>query len=150
MEIWELSARERIRDSIARYTWSGDAFRLEELAAAFAPDGALEVRGEEPVRGRDAIVAYLGGVAPGGKPADPGVKRIVRHNLTNVRFLELTPERALVSSYFLVVTEIGLDHIGRYRDAFVPVGDEWLIEHRFVSTDWRSPSSTMASEDSVR
>ena len=43
-----------------------------------------------------------------------------------------------------VITEIGLDHYGRYRDLFVPVGDEWLIRHRFVSTDWAAPNSTMA------
>jgi hypothetical protein len=69
--------------------------------------------------------------------------------LTNVRFLELTPQRASVGSYFTVVTEVGLDHYGRYRDVFVPAGDEWLIEHRFVSTDWRSPDSTMAPPSSI-
>jgi hypothetical protein len=32
--------------------------------------------------------------------------------------------------------------MGRYRDRFVPVGERWLIAHRFVSTDWRAPDST--------
>jgi hypothetical protein len=95
-----------------------------------------------PVRGRTAIVEFLDGVAaPGAQPA--GGVRIVRHNLTNIRFLELTPEHARVASYFTVVTEIGLDHYGRYRDAYIPVGDEWLIKHRLVSTDWLAPNSTM-------
>jgi len=154
MELWELIARERIRDTLAQYNWSGDALKLDGLTAAFAPDGALEVRGEDARVGREAILGYLGGVSPGAKPvptdAPAGPKRIVRHALTNVRFVALTPERADVSSYFTVFTEIGLDHYGRYRDVFVPVGDEWLIQHRFVSTDWRSPDSTMASPDSVR
>ena len=151
MEIWELTARERIRDSIARYNWSGDAFRLDELAMAFCPEGVLEIRGDEPIRGRDAIVALLGTVAPGATPAPAGVKRIVRHVLSNVRFLEIAPKRASVASYFTVVTEIGLDHYGRYRDVFVPADDDqWLIEHRLVSTDWRAPDSTMASADSIR
>ncbi len=66
MELWELTVRERIRDTLALYNWSGDAFRLGELAAVF-----------------------------------------------------------------------------------VPVGDEWLIRHRFVSTDWRDPASTMAAPSSV-
>jgi hypothetical protein len=151
MELWELIARERIRDSIARYNWAGDAFRLEELTGAFCPDGVLEVRGEEPLRGRDEILAYLGGVSPGARPAPApgGVRRIVRHVLSNVRFLEISPERARVASYFTVFTEVGLDHYGRYRDSFVPVGDEWLIEHRFVSTDCRAEGSTMAGPDSV-
>jgi hypothetical protein len=46
-----------------------------------------------------------------------------------------------VASYFTVFTEIGLDHMGRYRDRLVPVGGRWLIAHRFVSTDWRAPGS---------
>ena len=72
------------------------------------------------------------------------VKRIVRHNVTNIRFTEMTPQHARVACYFTVFTEVGLDHYGRYRDLFVPVGDEWLIRHRFVSTDWHAPESTMA------
>jgi hypothetical protein len=156
MERWELIARERIRDSLALYNWSGDAYRLSELASAFRPDGILEIRGREPLRGRAAIIAFLGG---GDEQLDddarrasrtvsadgPLTKRIVRHNLTNIRFLEMVPERVLVGCYFTVFTEIGLDHYGRYRDTFVPEGDHWLIQHRFVSTDWRSPASTMAS-----
>lgn len=149
MELWELVARERIRDSIARYTWSGDSLRLPELLEAFTEDGVLEIRGGEAHRGREAILAFLGGVGTGTPPAVRGVKRIVRHNLANIRFLELTPERAQVASYFTVFTEIGLDHHGRYRDTFVPVGDEWLLAHRFVSTDWRAEGSTMAPPGSV-
>jgi len=148
VEPWELVARERIRDTLARYTWSGDSLRLEEMAGAFCEDGELEIRGAEPLRGRAAIVAFLGGV--GGRPAAPGRRKIVRHNVTNVRFLELEPERARVASYFTVFTEIGLDHHGRYRDTFVPVGDEWLIRHRFVSTDWRADGSTMAPPGAPR
>ena len=146
MELWELSARERIRDTLARYNWSGDAMRLQELAESFCEDGELELRGAEPVRGREAIVEFLGGAvaSPNAVAHDTGVQRIVRHNVTNIRFNEMTPQRAGVACYFTVVTEIGLDHYGRYRDVFVPVGDQWLIRHRFVSTDWHAPNSTMA------
>ncbi|MBV9951875.1 MAG: nuclear transport factor 2 family protein [Acidimicrobiia bacterium] len=156
MEQWQLVARERIRDTLATYNWAGDAFRLHELAQTFCEDGVLEIRGSEPLRGRDAIIEFLGHGAAGGDDADrraarqaeaeaSGVRRIVRHNLTNVRFVELTREEARLASYFTVVTEIGLDHYGRYRDTFVPVGEHWLIQHRFVSTDWRAPDSTMAA-----
>jgi SnoaL-like protein len=155
VELWEVTAREQIRDSLARYNWSGDALRLDELTLAFCEEGELELRGEEPLRGRGAIVEFLGGgaepvddearrAARNAETAASGVKRIVRHNLANVRFLELTREQALVASYFTVLTEIGLDHYGRYRDTFVPVGDEWLIRHRYVSVDWRAEGSTMA------
>ena len=146
MELWELAARERIRDTLARYNWSGDALRLDDLAQTFCEDGQLELRGNDPVRGRAAIVALLGGVVTGSgaAAAATGVKRIVRHNVTNIRFTEVTPQEARVSCYFTVLTEIGLDHYGRYRDVVVPVGDDWLIRHRFVSTDWSAPESTMA------
>ena len=151
METWELIARERIRDTLARYTWSGDSLRASELAAAFTEDGELEVRGSEPVRGRDAIAAFIAGVGERPPaPSSPVSRRIVRHNVTNVRFLELGPERALVASYFTVLTEIGLDHYGRYRDTLVPVGDEWLFRHRFVSTDWWAEGSTMAPSGGTR
>jgi hypothetical protein len=162
VELWELAARERIRDTLARYSWAGDGYRLDDLAAAFTEDGELEVRGQAPFRGRAAIVAFLSG-GDGSAAADDearraarlaeagstGVRRVVRHLLTNTRFVEITPERASVSSYFTVITELGLDHHGRYRDAFVPAGGEWLIRHRFVSTDWRDPRSTMARASAV-
>jgi hypothetical protein len=146
MELWELAAREHIRDSLARYNWSGDALRLDELAQSFCEDGELELRGREPVRGRAAIVELLGGAvaAPSAASQASGVTRIVRHNLTNIRFTDMTPQEARVACYFTVFTEIGLDHYGRYRDVFVPVDGEWLIRHRFVSTDWSASDSTMA------
>src|SRR4051794_1633480 len=151
MQLWELVARERIRDTLALYNWSGDAGRIGDLTQSFCPDGALEVRGTATATGRAEIAEFLGGVAAPatGPAAQRHVKRIVRHTLTNIRFTELTPQRAQVSSYFTVFTEIGLDHYGRYRDVFTPVDESWLIAHRFVSTDWAAPNSTMAAPSSV-
>jgi hypothetical protein len=146
MELWELAARERIRDTVARYNWSGDALRFDDLAETFCDDRELELRATEPVHGRAAIVELLGGVvvAPNGTAQASGVRRIVRHNVTNICFTEVRPDEARVACYFTVFTEIGLDHYGRCRHVFVPVGDDWLIRHRFVSTDWSAPESTMA------
>jgi hypothetical protein len=142
VDTWELITRERVRDTLGRYNWSGDAGRLDDLAETFCPDGVLEIRGVEPLRGRSEIAAFLGGLTGSvAVPAD--VKPVVRHNLTNVLFTGLSPDAAQVSSYFTVLTHIGLDHFGRYRDTLVPVGDAWLIKHRKVSTDWAAPSSAM-------
>jgi hypothetical protein len=146
MELWELVARERCRDTLAKYTHAGDRFQLDEYVSAFCTDGVLEIRGAAPLVGRAAIMErFRGGI---GKPASPseaqsaaGAKRIVRHNVTNVRFESVTPEEAAVASYFTVFTNVGADHMGRYRDRLVPVGDDWLIAHRFVSTDWHAPDS---------
>jgi hypothetical protein len=145
VEMWELVARAQIRDTLARYNWSGDVGRLDGLAETFCADGVLEIRGFEPLRGRSEIVAFLGGVA-GKITTSVAVKPVVRHNVANVLFTALTPDQAQVSSYFTVVTHIGLDHFGRYRDILVPDGGTWLIKHRKVSTDWAAPNSTMARQ----
>lgn len=141
--MWELVAREQIRDTLAQYNWAGDAGRLEDLAETFCADGVLEIRGLGPLRGRAEIASFLGGVT-GNVARNVVVKPVVRHNLANVLFTGLTPDRAQVSSYFTVVTHIGLDHFGRYRDILVPDGARWLIKHRKVSTDWAAPDSAMA------
>lgn len=143
MEIWELIAREQIRDTLSRYNWSGDAGRLDGLAETFCTDGVLEIRGLEPLRGRSEIQRFLGGVTA-KTASSAATKPIVRHILTNALFTDLSPDQAQVSSYFTVVTHIGLDHFGRYRDTLVPDGDAWLIQHRKVSTDWAASDSAMA------
>jgi hypothetical protein len=58
----------------------------------------------------------------------------------------VTPAAIEVSSYFLVITDIGADHWGRYRDRFVPVGDRWLIAHRQVTTDGYAVGSAFRPE----
>jgi hypothetical protein len=150
VELWELAAREACRDTLAQYTHSGDRYLLDDFAGAFCVDGVLEIRGAVPLQGREAIKERFGGAtaateaqATAAKKRDAGsLRRIVRHNVTNVRFESLQPDEAVVASYFTVITEIGLDHMGRYRDRLVPVDGRWLIAHRFVSTDWRSPGTT--------
>jgi hypothetical protein len=149
MELWELTAREACRDTLAQYTHAGDRYLLDEFAAAFCEDGVLQIRGSTPLQGRTAIMERFGGATAAtqarqaGRTGDAGTpRRVVRHNVTNVRFESVTPTEATVASYFTVFTEIGLDHMGRYRDRLVPAGDRWLIAHRFVSTDWRARNTT--------
>ena len=113
---------------------------------ALQQDGKIVAAGESDHRIALARYEVKGG--PRDADAD-GVRRIVRHLLTNTRMVEVAPDRARVESYFTVVTEIGLDHHGRYRDVLVPVGDDWLIRHRLVSTDWRDPRSTMAPPSAI-
>ena len=145
MEMWELVARERIRDTLARYNWSGDAGRLDGLAETFCVDGVLEISGLEPLCGRSEIATFLSSVTR-NVAINVDVKPVVRHNVANTLFIRLSPDQAKVSSYFTVVTHIGLDHFGRYRDTLVPDGDTWLIKHRKVSTDWAASDSTMARQ----
>jgi hypothetical protein len=158
MEAWELVARECCRDTLAQYSHAGDRYMLDEFAGAFCEDGVLEIRGQPTMRGRAAIIERFGGetaalqargAARTARAEDAAApRRVVRHNVTNIRFESLTPTEATVASYFTVFTEIGLDHMGRYRDRLVPVGERWLIAHRFVSTDWRAPVSVFRPQPS--
>src|SRR5580765_3085348 len=114
-ELWELDARERIRDTIAAYHEAGDRYRLDELAACFTDDGVLEIRGEEPCRGRADIVARLSRRVDVPRRAS-AEKFYVRHHVSSVRFESVAPDEAHTTAYFLVMSPIGVDHWGRYRD----------------------------------
>jgi hypothetical protein len=137
MDVWELGAREEIRETLARYHHFGDSGRFTEMAALFAIDGVLEVRGESSAVGRDAIVEYLGGVkrdllALSDLP-------MLRHYSTNVTITVTSLREATAASAFLVLSESGLDHWGRYRDQLVTEDDGWRFAHRLVRTDGYAP-----------
>ena len=143
MELWELAAREAIRETVAAYAHCADSGRFDEFAELFATDGVLEVRGQDPVRGRDAIRAYLGGVGTDLKQET--TVPLIRHHVSNLRIEVVSATEARGACYFLAVTEHGVDHWGRYRDRYVPDGDRWLFAHRFVRTDGTTPGGWAAS-----
>jgi len=137
VEIWELVAREQIRDTLCRYNSFGDRGMSVEYAAQFTEDGVLEIRDGIRAEGRDAIEEFLrGGVMAGSDRSRPAAERpLVRHHLSNVLFLEVSPDRARVISYFLRLHRDWPEHWGLYRDLLVPAEGTWLIAHRFVSVD---------------
>jgi len=141
MDLHELDAREQIRDVISRYNHAGDRGRLDELAHCFAERGVLDLEGVAPVEGREAIRTHLSGVVT--NLAARTTTPLLRHHVSSV-FIEVTgPDAAVASSYFLVFTEVGIDHWGRYGDRFVREGDEWRIANRRVRVDGASPDSRM-------
>lgn len=147
MEGSELVVREAVRDLVARYTWAGDGGRSRELAALFSLDGVLDV-GEHGGRweGRDAIEAKLAEtvarVAAAGSAPGP-----VRHHVSSLLIDPIGPTEATASSYFLVVTAIGVDHWGRYRDRLA-VGPDgvWRFVERTVRVDGHVPGSLMVQD----
>ena len=64
MEHWELSARESIRDLVARYNANGDSGRFDPMLALFAEDATMELP-DQVCRGRGEIRAFLEGIARG-------------------------------------------------------------------------------------
>ena len=142
MEIWELSIRESVRQTLADYTAGTDRNRLEDIGACFAPDGVLVFTGGEPMVGSTAIVAGLRAqvsrFAQGSVPLTH-----VRHHVSSVRFGAVTRARVEVSSYFLALTNVGVDHWGRYRDVLVPADTRWLFASREAIADGFSAESLM-------
>jgi SnoaL-like domain len=137
MEQWELVAREAIRETVAAYAHCADSGRFADLAALFAVDGVLEVRGETPLQGRAAIRAYLEGV--GEQLGKWTTVPTIRHHVSNLTIEVVSPTEARGACYFLAVTEHGVDHWGRYRDRYVPEGDRWFFVHRLARTDGWTP-----------
>ncbi len=147
MEQSEFMVREAVRDLVARYTWAGDRGRGAELAALFAVDGVLDV-GDHGGRweGRDVIAARLDEVAEriARSGSTPGP---VRHHVSSLVIDVVTPTEATASAYFLVMTSIGVDHWGRYRDRMVMGPDDgWRFAERTVRVDGHTPGSLMVDE----
>jgi hypothetical protein len=142
-EMWELSAREEIRDTLAAYNDAGDRGQLDLMAQTFAIDGVLEVRGSWRAEGRAAIVERLSSVPDQGRPRPD--RFFIRHCVTNIRFVTVEPETAQTTAYFMVLTPEGPDHWGRYRDSHVLTADGWRIGHRLVTTDAWAPNSYFPS-----
>jgi hypothetical protein len=141
----EFLAREAIRKTLADYTIAGDDRDPTLFDPLWAEDALFEFAGFPPVpgfrcqgaaeiRARSAAWTPLPIEAPGLVSAT-----FVRHNLTTCR-IELTgPGTARAKTYFMVVTDIGLDHAGNYIDELVRRGDRWLFAHRRVELVWRAP-----------
>lgn len=146
MELEEITVREAVRDLVARYTWAGDRGKSADLAALFALDGVLDV-GEHGGRweGRHTIAQRLDEVAErmvrSGETPGP-----VRHHVSSLVIAVVSPTEATASSYFLVLTAIGVDHWGRYRDRFVCVDGKWQFAERSVRVDGHTPGSLMVAD----
>jgi hypothetical protein len=143
MEMWELVAREQIRETIARYAHCADTGRFAELAELFTADGVLEIDGRPPLAGRVAIGEFLG--ATKSSLASTLERPYIRHHLSSVTIDVHGPDDASARSYFLAITERGPDHWGRYRDRLTRVDDRWLFQHRRVRPDGHAPSSWRAT-----
>lgn len=129
---------EAIRRTMAAYNVAGDRLRLEALADNFTEDGVLETPTAR-MEGRAAIFQGLGGNR-GRAASGPGERRptFVRHHLTTSA-LDLTGEEtADGTSYFIVYTDIGPDHMGCYLDRFRKEAGLWRIAERRVLIYWMS------------
>jgi hypothetical protein len=139
MELWELAAREAIRETVARYAHLVDRGRIDALVELFAEDGTLEAGDRPPARGRAAIRTFFG--ETGKRLAAGSARPLIRHHVSNLVIQLAGPDEATAESYFLAVTERGPDHWGRYRDRLVRRASLWLFQHRRARADGYAPGS---------
>ncbi|MFZ9083735.1 MAG: nuclear transport factor 2 family protein [Ilumatobacteraceae bacterium] len=125
-------AREQIRDLVARYNANGDTGRFAQVRALFADDAVMRIEPDQEFAGIEAIMTIFTGAT----------SDTASSNLTHVRHFTSTHQidfddasHATGRLYFAVLTDVGLDHWGRYVDRYVRSANGWLFAHRSVSVD---------------
>ncbi|HVN86069.1 MAG TPA: nuclear transport factor 2 family protein [Candidatus Binatia bacterium] len=143
METWELIARELIGETLAHYAHCADTGRFADLVELFVEDGVLAIDGRDPLRGRAAILAFLGSTK---RSLAAGMAQpYIRHHVSSVTIELHNSTQASARSYFLAITDRGPDHWGRYRDDLVHVDGRWLFQQRRVRPDGHSEHSWRAT-----
>jgi ketosteroid isomerase-like protein len=147
MTLEELLDRESIRKTMASYTMAGDRLRVDDFVAVFTEDAVLESEGVPEsdafrYQGRQAMREWF---TRWSRPSEGEPRSqqatFVRHHLSTSQ-IELTgADTARARTYWVAYTDIGPDHCGYYLDQLRRVEDSWLIAHRKVRLDWRSPQS---------
>jgi uncharacterized protein (TIGR02246 family) len=127
VELWEVAAREQVRNLVAHYNHAGDRGWIDDMLALFTPDATLSIDGADHV-GLDAIRAVFT-TATGPHP------ELIRHHTATLQIDVPGPDRAIGRCYFQVLTATGLDHWGRYSDRYVCGDGRWLFSHRSVRID---------------
>jgi hypothetical protein len=117
-----------IQDVIARYARALDTADHEGYAALFAPDGVVEISGEEHT-GRDDIAAYIQRLCSRDGWAG------IRHHNTQIMFEDGDGQRCKVSSYNMIMYRNRDGSVvprqqGFYSDEFVKLGGLWYFAER--------------------
>jgi hypothetical protein len=143
MTIDEMLARAEIRMLLESYNIGGDRGRLDQLSSAFASDGELvrpsAAGGPQSGVGPEGIRAMLASSRSGTTGPDRPLE-FVRHHLTTSQITFDSPDHAKGRTYFLVVSEVGIDHSGLYVDEFRKVNGTWKIARREARIDWVAPN----------
>ena len=146
MELWELTARESIRDLIARYNANADTGRFDQVLELFAPDAVMEVA-ERAFEGRDAIRTIFTTTADSvvSTAQEQARPAYLRHSTSSLQIDLESPTRARSRCYYLVLMDHGLDHWGRYVDEYRVVDGSWRFARRTVTIDGRRGDSVLGA-----
>ena len=138
MDLWELIARESIRDLVARYNSNGDSGRFDQVLELFAPDAVMEIDGRA-YNGRDEIRTIFATAADAVQRWPEPV--IMRHNTATLQIDIASPTEASSRCYYYVIMSHGLDHWGRYIDDYGVIDGEWRFIRRREFWDGSIPDS---------
>ena len=153
MEVWQLAARESIRDLVARYNATGDSGRFAETLALFSQDAVLEIVPDRRYTGHDEIHEMFTRAAATTRTPDDGgdrgegshelarENRLLRHFTATHQIDLLGRAEASGRCYYAVLTELGLDHWGRYLDHYRCNQGRWMFSLRKVFVDGSVPGS---------
>ncbi len=145
MELWELAAREEIRDLVARYNANGDTGRFEQAMELFAPDAVMDPSDGRIYTGPGEIIEIFTGARDG---ADYQGQPIYVRHMTATHQIDLVDESTATGRcYYQVLTAVGLDHWGRYIDEYKTVDGRWRFARRRVTVDGRNPNSLFLPEE---
>lgn len=145
MELWELVARESIRDLVARYNANGDTGRFEQVLELFAPDAVMEVPGAV-YEGVSGIRTLFTGTQQNVKSmAQPGGRVYLRHSTSTLQIDLVDATHAKGRCYYHVIMPHGLDHWGRYVDEYEMRDGRWVFTRRKVTMDGYVPGGMGAA-----
>ncbi len=132
-------AREEIRDLVARYNANGDTGRFAQVKELFTADAVMKIEPDDEYVGIDAIMTIFTGTSTNTSSA--AALTHVRHFTSTHQIDFDDDDQASGRLYFAVLTDVGLDHWGRYVDRYVRTADGWRFARRSVSVDGWSESS---------
>lgn len=131
-----------IHHLIARYPVMSDLGKPTDVVRLFTADGSLELPDGREATGHDAIRSLLKEFNADLKErqaSEPARTSSVRHHVSSHSSQSAGIDRANATTYFLVVTNRGLDHWGQWQD--------WL--RRTPEGGWRLHSRKIVVEGAV-
>jgi ketosteroid isomerase-like protein len=124
--------RAEIEDLRARYALCSDNHLFDELAELYAPDGVVEVAGQDPVAGRDLIREFYKTL--------PSIMGEWSHHYTTSSLTTRSDQTAEGKVYWLVPANWpdGRAHLeaGVYDDEYRKIDGRWHIQRRTCTWFW--------------
>ena len=125
-----------IHHLIARYPIVSDLGRPVDVLRLFTPEGLLELPDGREGRGHEGIRALLKEFSQGlaaREATGPADITLLRHHVTSHSSQSAGVDKAMAVTYFLAVTNHGIDHWGQWQDSLKKTAEGgWRLQRRTV------------------